>query len=485
DGGWTPTAEDATTGFLFTHLKRDGLSRLNLITFPDNNTREYDYTGCGCVGGNTTRYTDELGNSTTTINDDYGRLQYAIEGYNPDSYYSKAVYSYDEAERLLQILQQGAYDPSIGNTPTQTRSFSYDGYGRLVSETTPEAGTVTYTYTTNDQVASKTDARGITTSYQYDKRKLVTQTSYSGGGAPTVSYSYDDYGARLTLTDGEGQTSYSYNGYRQLQSETRTFTGLAGNSYTLGYSYNQADQVKMVNYSVSSGGSTTFNKNVNYAYNSVGALNGVGTNLWGTDPNNTTNVLNTTSFRASGAIKQLNYGNGLQLTMGYNANRQQPISMKVGPNGSGTILNYAYEYYDTNGHNNNRLRRVADNLDSNYTLNYSYDAWNRLSMAIKDDYTHLRDYTYDRFGNLTGEGGYVNGQPQTFYTLNYATNATGAPATNRILNVSGGAAFTYDAAGNLTSGDGQSYAYDGAGHLANINGGALGQFGYDGDGMRV
>jgi hypothetical protein len=41
-------------------------------------------------------------------------------------------------------------------------------------------------------------------------------------------------------------------------------------------------------------------------------------------------VLNTTSFRAHGAIKQLSYGNGLQLSMGYNANRQQPISMKMG-----------------------------------------------------------------------------------------------------------------------------------------------------------
>ncbi|MBI3428356.1 MAG: hypothetical protein HY011_36000 [Acidobacteria bacterium] len=63
----------------------------------------------------------------------------------------------------------------------------------------------------------------------------------------------------------------------------------------------------------------------------------MGTNLLGTDASNTTNVINGLQFKAFGAIKQLNYGNGLQLTMGYNANRQQPITMKVGPNGSGSI----------------------------------------------------------------------------------------------------------------------------------------------------
>jgi YD repeat-containing protein len=309
------------------------------------------------VGNDETRYTDELGNTTVTINDAFGRLSQAIEGQDPLNYYSKATYLYDVADRLVEIQHTA---PVAGVTQMQSRSFTYDGYGRLFSENTPEAGPVWYAYTANDQVWIRQDVRNIVTTYQYDKRKLLTQTSYSGGSAPPVNYTYDAYGARATMTDGEGQTTYSYNGYRQLQSETRTFTGLPGNSYTLGYSYNQADQVKAVNYS--SSGGQTYNKNINYAYNNVGALAGVGTNLLGSDPNNTTNVLNTTSFRATGAINQLTYGNGLQLTMGYNANRQQPLSMKVGPNGTGTVVNYTYDYYTAGGQNNNRLRKVLDNL---------------------------------------------------------------------------------------------------------------------------
>ena len=48
-----------------------------------------------------------------------------------------------------------------------------------------------------------------------------------------------------------------------------------------------------------------FNRTINYAYNSVGALSGIGTDLIGSDPNATTNVLNSLTFRAGGALRAL------------------------------------------------------------------------------------------------------------------------------------------------------------------------------------
>ncbi len=96
-------------------------------------------------------------------------------------------------------------------------------------------------------------------------------------------------------------------------------------------------------------------------------LSGLGTNLIGSDPNATTNVLSNTSFRATGAIKQLDYGNGLRLEMGYSAERQQPTSMKVAPisNPNAPVLSYGYDYdyYDANSQNNNRIRKITDYLN--------------------------------------------------------------------------------------------------------------------------
>ena len=170
--------------------------------------------------------------------------------------------------------------------------------------------------------------------------------------------------------------------------------------------------------------------------------------------------------------------------MGYNDTRQQPITMKVGPNGTGSIIDYTYEYYDnaSGGKNNNRIRKITDGVDSAYTVNYSYDQWNRLTQATAPAYG--RGYVYDAWGNLRGAGG----GPYGGYVLNYGTNANTAPATNRILSVTENGQtqpFSYDNAGNLTAGDGMSYAYDAANRMVSVNGGALGQYGYDGEGMRV
>ncbi|MGH9841183.1 MAG: RHS repeat-associated core domain-containing protein [Blastocatellia bacterium] len=452
-------------------LLHDELSRLKIVTLPDNNTRQHDYTGCGCAGNSQTRATDEMGHSTKTKTDFLKRLSEA-QMLNPvGEIYSKAEYVYDELDRLIEIRHSNGSGAKI-----QTRSFSFDGYGRLQSETTPEGGTVTYTYKANDLLWTAANQRNITVTNSYNTRNLLEQVSYSDG-TPTATFGYDAFGARNSMTDGEGSASYAYNSYRQLESETRTFGGLPGKSFVLTYAYNLADQLKSVNYNYVGGG---FNKNVNYAYNSVGALSGVGTNLIGSDPNATANVLNTVAYRGSGALKSLNYGNGRRLQMDYYTNRQQqPFSMKVdrASNPSDKIIDYAYQYYDANGKNNNRIRKITDNLDTSYTTDYTYSDYDRLIGASAPAYT--RSYGSDEWGNLVDFAG---------LTLNYATNASGAPATNRISTaVAGSTTYThsYDAAGNMTGDGQQTYSYDGANRLKEVGTGGQNTYGYDGNGMRV
>ncbi len=60
----------------------------------------------------------------------------------------------------------------------------------MLTSKNPEVGTITYTYDANSNVATKTDARSITTTYGYDALNRLTSSTYSNGD-PSVSTTYD------------------------------------------------------------------------------------------------------------------------------------------------------------------------------------------------------------------------------------------------------------------------------------------------------
>ncbi|MBS1809953.1 MAG: hypothetical protein JST84_17465 [Acidobacteria bacterium] len=487
---WTLIDEDAASGWLFQNYVYDEMGKVIQIARTDGNMYTIDRQGCGCAGATVTT-TDERGCQVQSKTDFLGRLESAKEMAGGFAY-NTAAYTYDVLGRIKQIeVKQGD-----NGTQTQTRTFSYDDYGRLSSETTPEAGTVNYSYTTNDQIATKTDARGKITTFNYNTRNLVTSVSYNDS-TPGASYGYDEFGARTSMTDGQGTMSYAFDANRRLQSETRTFTGLTNQTFTLTYSYNPGGQLKTVNY----GSSTGINKNVNYAYNTVGALTGVGTNLIGTDPNATTNVLSNLIYNGFGAVKTLNYGNGRRLTLGYDVNRHQMQTMKVDKqDGTDVIVNKSYQYtsekYDpgtgtTLTVNDGRIQKITDAVDGNYTTTYTYDAYNRLRSASSTAFTQY--YDYDPWGNIRSYG--PSYPPSTTY--NFTNNASGAPATNRMNSVIvqntsvyppvtlSTTNYAWDAAGNMTGEGATTFQYDAAGRMVSVNSGTGGSYGFDGDGKRV
>ena len=122
----------------------------------------------------------------------------------------------------------------------------YDGYGRLVSQTTPEAGTRAYTYYINDWVNTVRNDRIVTgntyhtATFTYNSRGLVTGISYNDGSTPSASFGYDEYGARTSMNDGAGSTTYAYDQYHRLQTETRSFNGLNIGTIQIGYEWNLA-----------------------------------------------------------------------------------------------------------------------------------------------------------------------------------------------------------------------------------------------------
>ena len=108
---------------------------------------------------------DEAGNGREVWTDGFGRTIEVDEPNSSGSLTSNTCYLYDVANNLLQVVHG-----------TQTRSYAFDGLGRVTSATTPETGNsaTQYFYTTSAgsvcsgnsaNVCRLTDPRGITTTY--------------------------------------------------------------------------------------------------------------------------------------------------------------------------------------------------------------------------------------------------------------------------------------------------------------------------------
>jgi YD repeat-containing protein len=108
--------------------------------------------------------TDQVGRQRKTVSDGLGRITSVFEQDPTSGTLSlETDYSYDALNNLKQVNQGG-----------QIRSFSYDALSRMTSVTTPEAGTVSYTYYDFNAVQSRTDARNVVTSYGYDGLNRLT-----------------------------------------------------------------------------------------------------------------------------------------------------------------------------------------------------------------------------------------------------------------------------------------------------------------------
>jgi RHS repeat-associated protein len=183
------------------------------------------------------------------------------------------------------------------------------------------------------------------------------------------------------------------------------------------------------------------------------------------------------SYRAWGATKQMNYGNGRALGILYD-NRLRPWQWNV----DGVIgTQYFYSYF---GENTGRVTYAHDYNDYRSDRSYEYDQVGRLIKSETGDDARIhigesvsgfgagsyhQQNSFDVWGNLTsrsGDGGWLPN-----YNMNYVNNQMQVGRT-------------YDAAGNFVDdGWGQHFQYDAASRQVS-DGVHVGQA-FDGDGLRV
>ncbi len=375
-----------------TSITRDAKGRVISLTDPLGNTitMQYDaidnlttisdalghqisstvYDNCN----NPVSISDALGNTT---NNAFDSLNLLVKQTNPLGH--ATTYTYDDLNRLITTLDalngQGSREfDSEGNLTassdpnTNRHSFTYDPAGRLTALSNV-IGTLTYSYNECGLLMELTNGRGQTSSYQYDDAgRLQSFTDAEG----SVDYTYDANGNLLTTSDSSGTITREYDSLNRPVS----YTDARGN--TIQYSYNQA-----------------------------------------------------------GNLTELSYPDGKVVSYDYDAaNRLIKVS-----DWAGRITGYNY---DANG------RLLETHRPDGSAEIRSYDAAGR-TVQIRDcgaDGSLIKQYdlSYDAAGNITGEQVSPENPP---YMLEDAVMDYNSGNRLESLN---GEAIGYDADGNMTSG---------------------------------
>ncbi len=117
-----------------------------------------------------------------------------------------ARYTYNALGNLLTVTQNAQ-----ASSNQQTRTYTYDGLSRLISETNPESDSTTYTYdsdatcgTYKGDLVKRVDALSNVTCYTYDALHRQTSVTYPSGpyAATTASKTFVYDTTTFTCTNG-------------------------------------------------------------------------------------------------------------------------------------------------------------------------------------------------------------------------------------------------------------------------------------------
>jgi RHS repeat-associated protein len=238
-------------------------------------------------------------------------------------------------------------------------------------------------------------------------------------------------------------------------------------TYTTGYTYNLAGGV--VNATYPSG------RVVKHEYDNIGRLKNVKNNGTGAS------YLSNAAYSTASQLTGFTYGNSVVASYGYSANRLQLTSLSYAKSGT-THLSLSYSYSQS-GNNNGQIASITDNQQSGRTVSYTYDSLHRLKTAVTNGSGGYPQWglswSYDRYGNRTGQSVTHGSGPSSSPTI--------STSTNRITAL-GGYTYYYDSNGNLTQDDLFKYKYDAENRVVeirNLSDTLLTSYAYDGHSMQV
>ncbi|HAB16596.1 MAG TPA: hypothetical protein DCE44_09110, partial [Verrucomicrobiales bacterium] len=426
---------------------------------------------------------------------------------HPDLSYSERIYSYG---RLTTARDKN----SSGGQVTQ-KTYAYDAYNRLATETDARNGATSISYYDADQVstvtapalgtgeppqvtASSYDTQGRLTGQTLPDGTIINKTYKKTGllektwGSRTypVEYDYNGQGRMKTMktwqtySGGTGTaaiTTWNFNAYRgwlDSKDYANATTGAAGTEGPTYTSYTAAGRlasrtwqrgvVTTYEYKVASGSSYTAGDLRLASYSSDPVNTPSTTYTYDRRGRRLTSLRNgiTTTYTYNEANRPLSEScsggtlNNLSVVRTYNS--QLRLDTLDAKNGSSFLQRATYTY-DTAG----RLDQVKDSVATSYYAKYSYEPNSRLVKSLEFTNTTslgglLTSRTWDKLNRLTSisSQAYTNqltvGNPIGFtYQYNQANQRTRADLADGTYWI-----YQYDTVGQVTSG--RHYWADGA-----------------------
>jgi RHS repeat-associated protein len=472
----------------------DASGKLLSFTDPNNNSISLSYDG----SGHPVTITDAAGRTVTLTYDSEGKIGSMSDSTGTIATYTHWIFgiltnvTYADGSQfnfnqtfIVNYILIASVTDALGNV---LESHTYDSQNRALTSEIAGNGTERYTLSyVSATETDVTDALNHVTKYFFDKskgRNVVTQVegSCSCGNAQiqtwtydsqlnvlsktdalshTTTYTYDANGNRLTQTDASGTTTYTYNSLGKVLTSTDQMNGVWTNTYdaqgnlltakdalnnTTTFTYGSRGQVLTVSDPRNNTSTLTYDANgnltrrtdalnnqTNIAYDGRGRITSV---------TNALNQVTSYEYDLAGRLKKIIYPDTNFVMFTYDlAGRRTKIKDPRG--------------YETNFGYDSAYRLTSETNADNKVTSYAYDLMSNLT-GVTDALDRTTNYTYDDFNRLT--------------KIKYPEATAGAGRLEEN--------FTYDSAGNLLQKTDQagritSFCYDSTNRLTSTTDPAL------------
>ncbi|WP_394132947.1 SpvB/TcaC N-terminal domain-containing protein [Shewanella maritima] len=345
----------------------------------------------------------------------------------------------------------------------------YDDLGRKAWFDDPNMGKWSFTYNQFGELKTQKDARGITTTFEYDKAARPTTQTVNG---KTRTWEYDNVVGKGKLykafVEGHSQT-HSYDTAGRIK---QTMTAIGNISFTEKFAYDtRFGRLKAMQY--------PSGEHVAYHYDDNGFV--IEDYQLYTDSSEVT-LREVTEYSAFGSINEQRFSNN-KVQKFYRNVAGVPTDICTSTTGSCSaygLQSLAYDY-DPMGNLAYQHNLVADFKES-----YVYDELMRVDYSTKviKGTSSTTDYDYDAAGNILLKSDYGS-QFKYGNTARSAGGNAGPNAIRQFMRNGSTYKFTYDNNGNRTSGDGATITYDDQNKPLEVTrNGVTSIFSYDANGNR-